>query len=86
MVIQGRLEKEKNENDAHVLANSVKRSQQAYNLNLGSIYADRSDYEIVQGFEVNFSDGCVCPRMYRVDEAFEGILSDDDLINYVKEY
>lgn len=84
MVIQGRLEGEKNENDAHVLANCVKRSQQAYNLNLGSIYAERSDYEIVQGFEVNFSDGCVCPRMYRVDEAFEGILSDDDLIDYVK--
>jgi len=81
-----RFKNKKKENDAHVLANCVKRSQQAYNLNLGSIYADRSDYEIIQGSEVNFSDGCVCPRTYRVDEAFEGILSDDDLINYVKEY
>jgi hypothetical protein len=75
-----------NENDAHVLVNCVKRSQQAYDLNLGSVYADRPDYETVERFEVNFSDGGVCPRTYRVDEAFEGFLSDDDLVNYVKEY
>jgi len=69
-----------------MVVNCVKRSQQAYKLNLGSIHANRSDCEIVQSFEVNFSDGCVCPRTYRVDEAFEGILSDDNFINYVKEY
>ena len=81
-----RLRNEKKRNDEHVLANCVKRSQQAYNFNLGSIYADGSDYEIIQGFEVNFSDGCVCARTYRVDEAFEGFLSDNDLINYMKQY
>ena len=50
------------------------------------MHTDKSDYDIIQSFEVNFSDGCVCPRTYCVDEAFEGILSDDDLVNYVKEY
>jgi hypothetical protein len=78
---QGDLGK-KNEYHAHILIHSIERPQQAYNLNLGSIYADRSDYEVVQGFEINFSDGCVCLRTYRVNEATEGILCDDDLINY----
>ena len=62
----------------------LRARDKAYNLNLGSMHTDKSDYEIIQSFGVNFSDGCVCPRMYCVDEAFEGILSNDDLINHVK--
>jgi len=65
---------------------ALRARNKVYNLNLGSMHTDKSDHEIIQNFGVNSSDGCVCPRTYCVDEVFEGILSDDDLVNYVKEY
>jgi hypothetical protein len=72
----------KNEVHVHVLVYHVERSQEAYNLSLGSVNADRLDHDFIQGFKINFSHRCVCTRTYRVDEVLEGILCDDDLINY----
>ena len=66
----------------HVFANRIEGSQKADDLDLRSIYAERFDRELIQGLEIDFGDRCVCPRAPHIDEKFEGILCDDDLINY----
>ena len=81
LINQGDFETD-NEYHAHVLVDYIERSQEAYDLSLGSINADGFDDELIKGLKINFGERCVCTRTYRVDKAFEGILCDDNLINY----
>ena len=79
LISQGDLE---TDNHAHVLVNYIKRLQEAYDLCLGPINPGGFNDELIEGLKINFGERCICTRTYRVDESFEGILCDDDLINY----
>lgn len=72
----------RNDMDSHSIIDNADVRKEAHNFFFATIYANRLHLALVQRFEVDFGHGCISTRANAVDESFQRVLRDDDLIDY----
>jgi hypothetical protein len=65
----------------HIVVDHSNGSQKFHDLAFRSVHAERLDQKPIQSFEIDLGDRRIRSGGHRINEALDGVLGDDHLIN-----